>query len=169
MADFDIESTETTKTRASKTDASRGATALDKLRERVAQDILRPEVYVEVPERPGVYLRVSPNITQDKVKAWRRASGENSKDGIDTMKFSALVIGSTTTGIMIDDVIVQDEKGNDLTFVSEDLWTMVGASRSMEAVVKFFGIDFHVDAAAIAILEQSGLGEDVNLDPSKRA
>jgi hypothetical protein len=41
---------------------------LDKLKDAIQKKVERPVVRLDVPERPGVSLRISPNITQHQLK-----------------------------------------------------------------------------------------------------
>ena len=47
-------------------------TVLDQLKEEVSKEVTRPEIEMPVPERKGVTVRFSPNITNEQLKAWRR-------------------------------------------------------------------------------------------------
>src|SRR5690606_23137211 len=123
----------------------------------------RPLIEIPVPERPGVHLLISPNITNPQLKAWRRNAGEGTKkDGPDSLAFAAYVVAGTTKGILLNGEIAQDPDGNDVTFASPEVWKAVGAVRPVpEGVRAFFGVDPHVESAAMAILEASGFGEDI--------
>jgi hypothetical protein len=144
-------------------------TLLAKLRERVSTKVSRAEVLVEVPERPNVTVRVSPNITQNQMRAWRRNAGEDTKAGFDPTVFACYVIGHTTTGIFIDDEEVFDEAGNSLTFASPIVKEMTDTTRPIpDAVRAFFGLDPHVEGAALAIMEKAGYSDTVDaVDPTK--
>jgi hypothetical protein len=63
-------------------------TQLNRLRTVVQQKVERPIVLIPVPERLGVSLRVSPNITQSQMKNWRKNAGEDSRSGLDATKFA---------------------------------------------------------------------------------
>lgn len=71
--------------------AASAPSVLDQLKETLAKKIERPEVFIEVPEREGVTVRVSPNVTQGQMRAWRKQAGEDSKNGMDATKFGLLV------------------------------------------------------------------------------
>jgi len=144
-------------------------TVLGQLRNIITQKVTRPEIYVQVPERPGVMVRVSPNITQNQMKAWRRNAGEESKKGMDTLKFSCQLIAATCTGIVVNDEVVTDDKGIELTFASPEIMEMTGTTRPHpDCVQAFFGLEPHIEAAAVAIIEAAGYGDNVEaLDPTK--
>lgn len=144
-------------------------TQLDKLRETITKKVERPVVLLEVPERPGVYLRISPNITQNQMRAWRRNAGEDTKAGMDPTKFACYVIGSTTVGIEMHDEEIFDEDGHPLNFASADILDMTEAMRPIpDAVRAFFGVDPHVESGALAILEAAGFSDTVDTtDPMK--
>jgi hypothetical protein len=84
-------------------------TVLQQLKAVVAKKVERSTIYIEVPERPGVVLIVSPNITQHQMKAWRRNAGEETKNGLDALKFACSVIGQSTIGFEINGVEVVKE------------------------------------------------------------
>jgi len=144
---------------------------LDQLKERVSKKVEREPVYVEVPERPGITLQVSPNITQHQMRAWRKQAGEDTKHGMDATKFAALVVGHTTIGIFIDDEQVTDDAGVGVTFGSDEVLEMTQTTRPVpDAVLAFFGIDPHVEAAGLAILEAAGYSDSVEIvDPTQRS
>lgn len=146
-------------------------TLLARLRSKVSGTIERPNVLIEVPERPGVSVRVSPNITQHQMRSWRKNAGEDTKAGFDPTKFSCLVIGHTCTGIFVDGEEVFNEKGAPLTFASPEILDMTDSDRPIpDGVRAFFGLDPHVEAAALAIMEAAGYSDTVNtVDPTKNS
>ncbi len=149
--------------------AAKQNTVLDRLKDTISKKVERPVVLLEVPSREGVYLRISPNITQQQLKAWRRNSGEDSKNGLDATKFACYVVGSTTVGIEFDEEEVFDADGYPLNFASQVVLDMTDAQRPVpDAVRAFFGTDPHLEAAALAILDAAGYSDTVDLvDPTK--
>jgi hypothetical protein len=143
---------------------------LDMLKKVIEKTVKRPNVYIEVPERPGVSICVSPNITQHQLKSWRKNAGDETKNGMDTIKFATSVIGHTTVGIAFNDEIVLDENGNQVTFASPEVLAMTSTTRPLpDCVLAFFGIEPHVEAAAVVIMEASGYGDSVDtVDPTKK-
>lgn len=146
-------------------------TLLDRLREKVSQKVERQVVYLEVPERKGITLKISPNISQHDMRRWRKSAGEDTKNGMDATKFACGVIGHTTVGICIDDQEVFDEDGYPLTFSSQEILDMTETTRPLpDAVRAFFGVDPHLEAAALAILDAAGYGDTVDtVDPTKES
>ena len=144
-------------------------TMLDRLKEVISAKVERPAVLLEVPSRPGVKLRISPNISQNQIRAWRRNSGEDTKAGMDSTKFACYVIGHTTIGIVMDDEEVVDDDGNRLNFASEIILASTETTRPVpDAVRAFFGVDPHVESAALAILDAAGYSDTVETeDPTK--
>lgn len=136
---------------------------LARLKEVIQKKVERPVVRLDVPERPGVSLRISPNITQHQLRQWRKNSGEDSKAGMDSIKFSCYVIGSTTVGVCFGDDEVFDSNGYSLNFASDEILSMTDTSRPIpEAVRAFFGVDPHLEAAALAILDASGYSDTID-------
>lgn len=141
---------------------------LNRLKEVIQKKVERAVVRLDVPERPGVSLRISPNITQNQLRNWRKNSGEDTKAGMDSIKFSCYVIGSTTVGVCIDDEEVLDDGGYSLNFASAHILEMTDTTRPIpEAVRAFFGVDPHLEAAALAILDASGYSDTIDTtDPT---
>ena len=144
-------------------------TVLDRLKETISKKVERATVHLEVPERPNVTLIIAPNISQHDMRRWRKAAGEDSKNGMDATRFACSVIGHTTVGIAFDGEEVMDEDGYPLNFASSVILEMTDTDRPIpEAVRAFFGIDPHIEAAALAILDAAGYGETVDtVDPTK--
>lgn len=134
---------------------------LEQLTAVISKKVSRPDVFITVPERPGVTLLISPNITQNQVKAWQKNAGSDSKTGLDATRFACQVIGHTTRGIYFNGEEVL-ENGKSLGFASPAVLKMTGATRALpDAVQKFFGLDPHVEAAALTIIDAAGFGDTV--------
>lgn len=144
-------------------------TLLDQLSAAVRRKVERSQVLLAVPERPNVKLIISPNISQNQVRNWRKSAGEDSKNGMDALRFACLVVGSTTVGMMFNDEEVRDPDGNELTFASDLILEMTETTRPQPDCVRaFFGVDPHVESAAVAILEAAGYSDTVDTeDPTK--
>jgi len=148
--------------------ATQPPTMLERLRGELARKVERPKILLEVPERPGVAVEVSPNITQHQIRSWRKNAGENSKQGFDPTKFACYVVGHTTTGIYVDGQEVFSEEGNPLSFASPEILEMTDTTRPLpDCIIAFFGLDPHVEAAALAIMEAAGYGDEIEtVDPT---
>ncbi len=144
-------------------------TVLDQLRTVVSKKVERAAILIEVPERPNVTIKVRPHITQHQIKAWRKNAGEETKAGLDSVKFACSVVGHTTVGVFFNNEEVFDKAGNSLNFASADMLEMTGTDRPLpDCVREFFGIEPHVEAAALAIMEHAGFGDTVDaVDPMK--
>lgn len=144
-------------------------TLLDQLSTAIRRKVERAKVYLTVPERPNVRLIISPNITQNQLRNWRKSAGEDTKNGMDALRFACLVVGHTTCGIMFGEEEVRDSDGNELTFASDLIMEMTETTRPQPDCVRaFFGVDPHVESAAVAILEAAGYSDTVDTeDPMK--
>jgi hypothetical protein len=150
---------------------TREETQLDRLRGIVKQKVERKPVLIPVPERPGVSVKISPNITQSQMKNWRKSAGEDSRNGLDATKFACLVIGHTTVGICMDNEEITDENGNFLNFAHPAILEMTETTKPVpDAVRALFGVDPHVESAALAILDAAGYSDTVAaVDPTKES
>lgn len=140
---------------------------LNQLRSTLSKKVERADVLIEVPERPGMTIRYSPNITQHQIKAWRRASGAERKEGLDAVRFSCHVLANTCTGFFLNGHEVT-ENGEPVTFGDELIMSMVDAIRVFDCVRAVYGLDPHVEGAALAVLDAAGFNDDVEqVDPTK--
>lgn len=147
------------------TPKSKDDTVLSRLRETISKKVERPTVLIDVPARPGVRLKIAPNISQTQMKAWRRNAGEDTKNGLDATKFACYVVGTCTIGIVMDGEEVYDEDGNRMNFASQEVLDMTGTGRPVpDAVRAFFGIDPHVESAALAVLDAAGYSDTVEAE-----
>jgi len=144
-------------------------TVLDQLKEEISKQVTRPDIEIAVPEREGVSLRFSPNITNEQLKAWRRNSTNRKTDELDSIKFSCYVIGNCLSGIYFNEELVEDEQGHPLNFTSQPLLEMTGTTRPLpDAIRAFFAVDPHLESAALKILDYAGYGDDLDAeDPTK--
>ena len=168
---FSSDDNKTSKTSKSSQEVTDTDNVLDQLKKVIKDKVRRDDVYIPIPERPGVMIRVSPNITQQQLKSWRRNAGEERKGGMDTLKFSTNLIAATTTGILLNDVVAVDSNGVEVTFASPEIMQMTDTTRPHpDCVLAFFGLEPHVESAAVAIIEAAGYGDAVDaLDPMKRS
>tara|TARA_R100000742_G_C4266850_1_gene84974 strand:- start:250 stop:780 length:531 start_codon:yes stop_codon:yes gene_type:complete len=142
---------------------------LDQLKEEISKEVTRPDIEIEVPERAGVTVRFSPNITNEQLKAWRRNSTNRKTDELDSIKFSCYVVGQTIEGIYFNDELVQDASGNVVTFASPEILEMTNTTRPLpDAIRAFYATDPHLESVAIKILDYAGYGDEVEAeDPTK--
>lgn len=150
---------------AEKLDKKSEPTLLAQLTAAVKKKVERNQILLLIPERPNVKLIISPNITQNQIRNWRKSSGEDSKSGMDALRFACLVVGSTTVGMIFNDEEVKDEDNNELTFASDLILEMTETTRPQPDCVRaFFGVDPHIESAAVAILEASGYSDAVDTE-----
>lgn len=134
---------------------------LEQLTAVIEKKVSRPEIFINVPERPGVTLLVSPNVSQQQIKAWQKNAGSDSKNGLDAIKFACQVIGHSTRGIYLNGEEVL-EGGKSVGFANPSILKMTGTTRALpDAVQKFFGLDPHLESAALAIIDAAGYGDTV--------
>lgn len=142
---------------------------LGQLKKVLGKKIERNSILLEVPERPELTIRYSPNINQQQLKSWRRNSGEDSKNGLDGIRFACHVLANTCIGFVIDgqDITVD---GAPVGFNHEQAMAMTGANRVFDCVRAVYGLDPHVEAAALAVLDAAGWNDAVEqVDPTKNS
>ena len=144
-------------------------TVLDQLKEEISREVSRPDIEMAVPERKGVSVRFSPNISNDQLKAWRRNATNRKTEELDSIKFSCYVIGQTVTGIYFNDELVLDDEGNNITFASPVIMEMTNTDRPLpDAIRAVYAVDPHLESVALKILDYAGYGDDVDAeDPTK--
>ena len=149
-------------------DVGKAPKVLDALRSELGKKVKRPDVYLEVPERPNMAVRFSPNVTQHQIRAWRRNSGEETKAGLDSTKFACYVLANTCSGLMLDNEMVVNEDGVELVFGDEAIVAMVGAKTVSDTIKAIYVVEPHIEAVALAIMEAAGFSDSVEqVDPTK--
>lgn len=142
-------------------------TMLSRLKDSLSKKVEREPVLLEVPERPEMAIRYSPNVTQHQIKTWRRQSGADRKEGLDGIRFACHVLANTCVGIVLGGNEVT-ENGAPVTFSHDSVMKMLGVGRVFDCVREVYGIDPHVEAAAIAVLDAAGFNDSVEqVDPTK--
>lgn len=144
-------------------------TVLDQLKEEIAREVTRPDIEISVPERKGVSVTFSPNISNDQLKAWRRNSTNRKTDELDSIKFSCYVVGQTVTGIYFNNTLVLDDDGNAITFASPVIMEMTNTDRPLpDAIRAFYAVDPHLESVALKVLDYAGYGDDIDAeDPTQ--
>jgi len=152
-----------------KEDSAVKGSILDQLREEITREVTRPDIEVPVPEREGVSVRFSPNISNEQLKSWRRNSTNRKTDELDSIKFSCYVIGQTVSGIYFNDELVEDEGGFAITFASPAIMEMTNTTKPLpDAIRAFYAVDPHLESTALKILDYAGYGDEVDAeDPMK--
>jgi hypothetical protein len=149
-------------------DLSVGAEASDlqALADELAPTITEP-VDVEVPLRPGYALRCRTDFTGKDLDKWRKAARDKGfVEGIDGVKFSALILGATTVAVLKNGRPITSQ-GSDVTFATAEFRGMLGTRDVETSVRKMFGQEGHVDGAARRLLTEAGWGEEVySVDPT---
>jgi len=144
-------------------------TILEQLKEEISKEVTRPDIEMEVPERAGVTVRFSPNISNEQLKAWRRNSTNRKTDELDSIKFSCYVVGQTVQGIYFNEELVEDVHGNVVTFASPEILEMTNTTRPLpDAIRAFYATDPHLESVAIKILDYAGYGDEVDAEDPTR-
>lgn len=138
-----------------------GSSVLDALKQEVARKVRRDSITLEVPERPNILVRFSPNITSEQLAEWRKRATVKRTDVLNGNYFSALILANTCEGIIFNGQPVLDEAGHEVTFRSEEMMLATNTFKAVECVRAIYGIDPHVEAAAFKVLEAAGWGEEV--------
>lgn len=137
------------------------ATLLDQLRNVIEQEVRRPDIEIPIPDRPGVSVVFSPNVSEPDLKLWRKQAGDGKKDGMDFLKFSTVIIGQTCEAILFGGEEVTDSEGNSLNFASREILDMVDEEAPIpNGIRRFWGSDPHLQASALKILDEAGWGEE---------
>lgn len=144
---------------------------LDELAAELNAEAVVEERTLDVPARPGYAVRYRCDATYAEVKAWR-AKSPGGKGMIDELRLSALVLANKSVAILRrgDEV---ELAGEPATFRSPAFLATLGVDGAADAVVKLYGLDGHVIAAAGEVLSVSGfgaeLGEADDDDPTRAA
>lgn len=146
------------------------STDLDDLAAELNADVA-PTTTIAVTGRPGYAVRFRTDFTGKDLDSLRkRAKNKRMSDGIDGIKFAALLLAFTCQGItragreLAEDL---DTKGP-VTFTTRELQELIGTADADSTVRKFYGLEGHVDAAARRLMVEAGWGDEVDaMDPTE--
>ncbi|KWW97398.1 hypothetical protein LI90_4370 (plasmid) [Carbonactinospora thermoautotrophica] len=140
---------------------------LDLLRQDLAQHRV-PDITLPVPGRDGYACRYRVDITGAQINELRRrCKSRKHEDGVDGIKFAALLLAHAHTGLIRQGRELYGSDGEPLTFRHPELLELLGVASASEAVRRLYGLDGQVDAACRAVLREAGWGEDLApVDPT---
>lgn len=127
-----------------------------------------PTIDLAVPTRPGWVLRCRANFGAKAVDGYRKAAADKRfTDKIDGGKMSALVIGANTVAILRNGVEVNVD-GKPATFATPAFRQALGADSVATAVRTVYGLDGHLEAAALRLMTEAGYGDEAIVsDPTQ--
>jgi hypothetical protein len=140
---------------------------LSQLRAIVAEEVNLPDVEIEVKMRPGVSVIYSPNISNAQLKSWRKKSSNRKTGELDNIKFACLVVGDTVREILVNGEVATEDDGSPLVFSSKEFADVMDVDMAQivpHGIRDFFGVDAHLEATAMLILDNSGYGDDVEAE-----
>lgn len=150
-------------------DDSEEPSDLDDLRAELNAEVA-PSTVLKVEGRPGYAVRCRINFTGKDIDGLRRqAKDKRFADGVDGVKFAALLLAVTCQGITRNGKPLEDSLGVDgpITFTSRELQELLGTPDANSTVRKLYGLEGHVDAAARRLMAEAGWGDEADLaDPT---
>ena len=140
---------------------------LSQLRAIVMEEVNLPDVEIEVKQRSGVSVVYSPNISNAQLRGWRKKCTNRKTGELDNIKFACLVVGDTAQEIHVNGDPAICDDGSPLVFNSNEFAEMIGVEKFEivpHGIRDFFGVDAHLEATAMLILDNSGYGDDVEAE-----
>lgn len=147
-------------------DTQDGRSDLDDLEAELTAAVT-PSTVIPVLGRPAFAVRFRTDFTGKELDALRKAAADKRfADGIDGVKFAALLLAKTCLGILRHDSedAMREALGvtAPVTFVTRELQGKYATTGSADATVrKFYGLEGHVDATARRLMAEAGWGDDV--------
>jgi hypothetical protein len=147
-------------------DETRGRPVIDDLQaaldKALSADVTFEPVVLEVPKRPGMSVRFSTDITDEKMNGWtKRSEDRKAPGGQDNLVYCSLIIATQCEALLMHGQEVHDDGGNPYTFGHKAIRERFGVQTAREAVRRVYGADPHVYLVANEILEKSGFGDRV--------
>lgn len=130
-----------------------------------------PTVTLDVTGRPGWQITYRVDFTGRDVDLLRKkAKDRKFADGVDGVRFAALLLGLTCQGIHRTGKDLPGALGVDgpVLFTTPALQDLLGTSNADTTVRKLYGLEGHVDAAARRLMAEAGWGDEADLaDPTE--
>lgn len=153
------------------------ANPLEELREELAEEITGLTATYPVPGRPKYAVRYSLDVEGPQLQRWtKQASDKKLPGGVDGTKAAAIVLANMCEAILRvtdgDLDTAEEIYGTDdvvFTFRHPELHEMLGVSRAIAAVQKFYALDGVVIRVAGDLVDEAGYGDEMpDLDPTRR-
>jgi hypothetical protein len=141
-----------------------GSSPLDLLKQVISGEVEHEPLTLPVPKRRGVAITYNTELDNDLLTAWRKRSMyDDSRDGVDPLKFACIVLTNKAVGFTIHGRPVTAD-GHPLTFASSEVWEMVKppAMSGIDAVRRLYGVDAHVIIAGEEVLRAAGYGDQIH-------
>lgn len=134
--------------------------ALDKA---LSGDVVKEPVTFPVQLRPGVSIRYSTDIDDEKLQGWQKRTSKvvRGREVVDNIRYCSLILATQCEAFLINGAEAHDEAGNPYTFGHLWIREKYGADRAADAVRKVFGSDPHVMITANELLDRAGFGDQV--------
>lgn len=144
-------------------------TELDDLRAELTAAVT-PTTTINVEGRPGYAVKFRTDFTGRDIDTLRkRAKNKRFTDGVDGIKFAALLLAFTCKGITRKgEPLELGQAGDVVTFTTPELQEMLGTNDADSTVRKFYGLEGHADAAARRLMVEAGWGDEADVsDPTE--
>jgi hypothetical protein len=127
-----------------------------------------PTTIIKVEGRPGWSVRYRTDFTGKDLDGLRKnAKDRRFADGVDGIKFAALLLALTCQGIRRHGQDLELDGASPVTFTSPELQSLLGTRDANSTVRKLYGLEGHVDAAARKLMAEAGWGDEADLaDPT---
>lgn len=143
---------------------------LDDLRQELTAKVAET-VTLAVEGRPGYSVTYRVDFTARDVESIRkRAKDRKFTDGIDGIKFAALLLAFACRGITRKAGDLGAALGVDgpVTFTTRELQGLIGTHDANSTVRAFYGLEGHVEGSAKRLLVEAGWGDEADLaDPTE--
>lgn len=148
---------------------TRGTSMLDDLNAALdaalSADVVKEDVTLPVPLRPGLTVRFSTDVDDEKMKGWRARSQDSTrgagKGDVDAIRWSSLIVATQAQAFLMGGKEVHDTSGQTYTFGHAQIRAKYGAQTAVQAVSAVYSSDPHIMIVANEILERAGFGDQV--------
>ncbi len=118
-----------------------------------------PTTTLPIPGRPGWEAIYRIDIRSGQIDSWRKRAKRGRT--VNATMFAALCLSETNTGLYRQGRPIRLD-GEEQTFRDRPLMGALGVgNRIVDGVLKVYGLEGHVDAAARAVLRDAGWGDEL--------
>jgi hypothetical protein len=138
------------------------ANPLDALRDKITEQVVKPDLELDVLTRDGMSIRYTTNLDLDVINKWRRVCQDKSQvDNFNMLKFASLVVANTAIAFALNGVEPTGADGDLVSFRSPEVLEWTNTKRALDAVRKLFANDAHIIATAQEIMSEAGFGDEM--------
>lgn len=140
---------------------ARQGSLLEALQQELKEEVTVEPLRLKIEGRPNISLLYHPDFEMETIRHWQKRSAiKASKDEIDPMRFSKLVVMGSCVGIYLKGTEVRGDNGDSLRLNDREFVAMTNQVDASAGLDWLFGNDAQILVHATRVLAEAGYNAD---------